>query len=135
MRHPFAVLAVLFLATAPAAAQSLQELPFDKQLTLAKVGDVDAQYQVGLAYETGQNVPTDEAEAARWVRQAALQGKVVVELTIAPDGEVTACRIVSSELKDEDLERKLVSRIKLFRFEAKDVAPITTTKPIDFFPA
>ena len=65
----------------------------------------------------------------------ALQGKVVVELTIAPDGEVTACRIVSSELKDEDLERKLVSRIKLFRFEAKDVAPITTTKPIDFYPA
>jgi periplasmic protein TonB len=64
-----------------------------------------------------------------------LQGKVVVELTIAPDGEVTACRIVSSELKDEDLERKLVSRIRLFRFEAKDVAPITTTKPIDFFPA
>lgn len=65
----------------------------------------------------------------------ALQGKVVVELTIAPDGEVTACRIVSSELKDEELERKLVSRIKLFRFEAKDVAPITTTKPIDFYPA
>ena len=65
----------------------------------------------------------------------ALQGKVVVELTIAPDGEVTACRIVSSELKDEDLERKLVSRIKLFRFESKDVAPITTTKPIDFYPA
>ena len=65
----------------------------------------------------------------------ALQGKVVVELTIAPDGEVTACRIVSSELKDEDLERKLVSRIKLFRFEAKDVAPITTTKPIEFYPA
>lgn len=64
-----------------------------------------------------------------------LQGKVVVELTISPDGEVTACRIVSSELKDEELERKLVSRIRLFRFDAKDVAPITTTKPIDFFPA
>ena len=65
----------------------------------------------------------------------SLQGKVVVELTISPDGEVTACRIVSSELKDEELERKLVSRIKLFRFDSKDVAPITTTKPIDFFPA
>ena len=59
----------------------------------------------------------------------------MVELTISPDGEVTACRIVSSELKDEELERKLVSRIKLFRFDSKDVAPITTTKPIDFFPA
>ena len=65
----------------------------------------------------------------------SLQGKVVVELTIAPDGEVTSCRVLSSELKDEELERKLVARIKLFRFDTKDVAPITTTKPIDFFPA
>jgi protein TonB len=64
-----------------------------------------------------------------------LQGKVVLELTIAPSGEVTQCRIVSSELKDEDLERKLVARVKLFRFEEKDVETITTTKPIDFFPA
>ncbi len=65
----------------------------------------------------------------------ALQGKVVLELTIAPSGEVTQCRIVSSELKDEELEHKLVARVKLFRFEAKDVETITTTKPIDFFPA
>jgi len=28
-----------------------------------------------------------------------------------------------------------VARVKLFRFEAKDVETITTTKPIDFFPA
>ena len=40
-----------------------------------------------------------------------------------------------SDLIVEDLERKLVQRIKLFRFEAKDVEAITTTKPIDFFPA
>jgi hypothetical protein len=33
------------------------------------------------------------------------------------------------------MERKLVQRVKMFRFEAKDVAVITTTKPIDFFPA
>jgi periplasmic protein TonB len=64
-----------------------------------------------------------------------LQGKVVLELTIAPSGEVTNCRIVSSELNDPELEAKLVARIKLFHFEAKDVAPLTTTKPIDFFPA
>ena len=45
------------------------------------------------------------------------------------------CEIVSSELGDAELERKLVQRVKLFRFEAKDVEAITTTKPIDFFPA
>jgi TonB family protein len=65
----------------------------------------------------------------------ALQGKVVLEVTIAPSGEVTDCRIVSSELNDAELERKLVARVKMFRFEAKDVAPMTTTKPIEFFPA
>jgi TonB family protein len=65
----------------------------------------------------------------------ALQGKVVLEVTIAPSGEVTDCRIVSSELGDPELERKLVSRVKMFRFEDRDVAPMTTTKPIEFFPA
>jgi len=65
----------------------------------------------------------------------SLEGKLVLRLTIAPNGAVTFCEIVSSELGDEELERKLVQRIKLFRFEARDVEPITTTKPIDFFPA
>jgi TonB family protein len=65
----------------------------------------------------------------------ALQGKVVLRLTIAPDGRVIACDIVSSELGDADLEQKLVQRVMLFKFEAKDVDTVTTTKPIDFFPA
>lgn len=64
-----------------------------------------------------------------------LEGKIVLRLTIAPTGEVTFCEIVSSDLGDMDLERKLVQRIRLFRFEARDVEAITTTKPIDFFPA
>ena len=65
----------------------------------------------------------------------AMQGKVVLEITIAPSGEITAARIVSSELKDPEFEAKLLARVRLFRFEAKDVAPLTATKPIDFFPA
>jgi periplasmic protein TonB len=65
----------------------------------------------------------------------ALQGKVVLEVTIAPSGEVTDCRIVSSDLGDAELERKLAARVRMFRFEARDVAPMTTTKPIEFFPA
>jgi len=65
----------------------------------------------------------------------ALQGKVVLEVTIAPSGEVTDCKVVSSELNDPDLERKLVARVRMFRFEARDVATMTTTKPIEFFPA
>jgi periplasmic protein TonB len=66
---------------------------------------------------------------------AELQGKLVLEFTIAPNGEVTMCRVVSSELKDPDLERKIIALVRLFRFDPKDVDTITTTKPIDFFPA
>ncbi|MBM0107315.1 TonB family protein [Steroidobacter sp. S1-65] len=64
-----------------------------------------------------------------------LQGKVVFELTIAADGSIQRCEIISSDLNNPELERKLVARIKLFRFEAKDVGTITVTKPMDFFPA
>jgi TonB family protein len=65
----------------------------------------------------------------------ALQGKVVLRLTIAPDGRVTFCEVVSSELNDPELEKALVQRVLQFQFDTKDVEPITTTKPIDFFPA
>ncbi|NND37062.1 MAG: TonB family protein [Gammaproteobacteria bacterium] len=68
-------------------------------------------------------------------RDPSLQGKMVLRLTIEPSGAVSMCEIVTSEIEDAELQRKLISRIKLFRFEAKDVARITTTKPIDFFPA
>jgi TonB family protein len=64
-----------------------------------------------------------------------LQGKVVLKLTISPAGKVTSCEVVSSELGDPDLEQKLVQRVLLFEFEQRDVETITTTKPIDFFPA
>src|SRR6202453_1664256 len=77
-----------------------------------------------------------DAMYARALRDnPALQGKVVIELTIAPSGDITAARVVSSELHDPVFEEKLVSRIKLFKFDAKDVAALTATKPIDFFPA
>ena len=68
-------------------------------------------------------------------RDPTLQGKLVLKLTIEPSGAVSLCEIVSSEIEDDELQRKLVQRVKLFRFMEKDVSPVTTTKPIDFFPA
>src|ERR1700675_4836803 len=65
----------------------------------------------------------------------AQQGKVFFELTIAPSGDITAARIISTELNAPEFESKLLARIRLFKFEAKDVAALTATKPIDFFPA
>jgi TonB family protein len=65
----------------------------------------------------------------------ALQGKVVLKLTIEPSGQVTLCEIVSSELGSPDLERKIVQRVKLFNFGAAEVQTVTVTYPIEFFPA
>lgn len=68
-------------------------------------------------------------------KDPSLQGKVVVELTIAPDGSVTKCTILSSELGHEKLEKRLISKIKKFKFANKAVPVITVTYPIDFLPA
>ncbi len=65
----------------------------------------------------------------------ALQGKVVLELKIAPSGAVEGLRIVSSELKAEDLEKKLLARIRQFDFGAKDVDQMVVTWPVDFLPS
>ena len=77
-----------------------------------------------------------DAMYARALRDnPALQGKVVLEITISPAGDITAARVISSDLSDPEFESKLLARIKLFKFEAKDVATLTANKPIDFFPA
>lgn len=65
----------------------------------------------------------------------ALQGKVVLEITIAPSGEVTKCKVVSAELDDPDLIHKLSARIQLLNFGAKNVATTVFTWPIDFLPS
>ena len=67
--------------------------------------------------------------------QPELAGKLVLEFTIAPSGEITMCRVVSSELKDPELEKKIVARVRLIRFKPADVEALTVSKPIDFFPA
>ena len=68
-------------------------------------------------------------------KDPTLQGKVVLKMTIAPSGKVTLCQLVSSELHDAALGRKISQRVKLFDFGAKDVETITITYPIDFLPA
>lgn len=64
-----------------------------------------------------------------------LEGKVILRLTIEPSGEVSAIEIVSSDLGSDEVEERVVQRVQLFDFGAKDVAPVTITYPIDFLPA
>ena len=67
--------------------------------------------------------------------EPALQGKVVFKLTIAPSGGVEDCHIVSSELKAPELEAKLLARVRLLDFGAKDVNSLTLNYPVDFLPS
>ena len=66
---------------------------------------------------------------------ASLQGKVTVRFTIAPSGGVTSCELVSSELKNQELEQKLLARFRSMTFPAEDVDVLVTTYPIDFLPS
>ncbi|NNE64403.1 MAG: TonB family protein, partial [Gammaproteobacteria bacterium] len=64
-----------------------------------------------------------------------LEGKVILELTIAPSGKVTRIIIVTSELNDKSLESRLLKRIKQFDFGAQAVEQVTVTYPVEFLPS
>ena len=68
-------------------------------------------------------------------RDPELQGHVLMSITIAPSGQVTACSILFSELKAAALEAQLVALVRRIDFGAKPEARLVTTKvPIEFFP-
>ncbi|MDX1754918.1 MAG: AgmX/PglI C-terminal domain-containing protein [Marinobacter sp.] len=64
-----------------------------------------------------------------------LAGKVLLELVIEPDGRVSHCEVVSSELGNPALEQRLANRVLLFDFGARDVEARTVRFPIDFLPS
>jgi TPR repeat protein len=41
---------------------------------LAEQGNAEAQFNLGLLYDRGRDVPRDKSEALRWYRRAAMQG-------------------------------------------------------------
>lgn len=65
----------------------------------------------------------------------ALEGTLVLRLEIQPDGSVTRCEVVSSELKDADLERKIVAKVRSINFGRMDVDVWRETYPISFIPS
>lgn len=68
-------------------------------------------------------------------KDPSLQGRVNFKLTILPNGTVSKVSIVSSELNNPALEKRLLSRIKRIKFGALDVAVWEGTYLINFFPS
>ncbi|KUJ82520.1 hypothetical protein AWR36_012035 [Microbulbifer flavimaris] len=66
----------------------------------------------------------------------ALQGRMVLKITIEPDGAVSLARVESSDMDSPPLNSKIVARVKRFNFGPKAGVPtITILYPIDFLPA
>ncbi len=68
-------------------------------------------------------------------RDPTLQGKIILRLTIEPDGSVSVCQLHASDMNAPDLAAQVVERVKTFNFGAKAVPPVTIIYPIDFLPA
>lgn len=66
---------------------------------------------------------------------ATLQGKVILRLTIEPDGSVSMAQVKSSEMDAPALVSDIVARVKGFNFGAKDVPAVTIVYPMNFLPA
>jgi hypothetical protein len=65
-----------------------------------------------------------------------LQGKMVLRLTIEPDGAVSMCQLQSTDMDAPDLGTLVVNRVKTINFGPKDgVQAVTIVYPIDFLPA
>jgi len=65
-----------------------------------------------------------------------LQGKMVLRLTIEPDGSVSMCMLQSTDMNAPDLATQVVNRVRTINFGAKEgVQAVTITYPIDFLPA
>ncbi|MBY6210445.1 AgmX/PglI C-terminal domain-containing protein [Microbulbifer agarilyticus] len=66
----------------------------------------------------------------------ALQGKMVLRITILPDGSVSLAAVETSDMDSPALDSKIVARVKRFNFGEKVGVPtITILYPIDFLPA
>ncbi len=69
-------------------------------------------------------------------KNPTLQGKMVLRITILPNGKVSKCKVESTDLDSALLSMKIVERVKRFNFgDKKDVPKVTILYPIDFLPA
>jgi outer membrane biosynthesis protein TonB len=64
----------------------------------------------------------------------ALQGKFVFEMVIEPDGVVSDVKLVSSELRDNELIGKILARIRMIDFGAANVLRTRVNYSLDFLP-
>lgn len=67
-------------------------------------------------------------------RNPLLEGKVVFEMVIDPEGGISELNLLSSELEDEELTRRILGRINLITFGPDEVLSTRVNYSFDFLP-
>ena len=67
-------------------------------------------------------------------RDPTLEGKVSIKMVIDASGSITKLTLLSSELHNPALERKLLARIRLINFGEKAGGNTTLNYAFDFLP-
>jgi uncharacterized protein len=67
------------LLLAGCAGTTSRGVPTDELRAKATQGDMEAQFQLGLAYDQGRGIGRNQSEAAAWYRKAAEQGYAVAQ--------------------------------------------------------
>jgi outer membrane biosynthesis protein TonB len=69
-------------------------------------------------------------------KDPTLRGKILMRISIEPNGSVSMCKVESTDLASPELVANIVERIKRFNFGPKEGVPkMTILYPIDFLPA
>ena len=69
-------------------------------------------------------------------KDPTLRGKILLRISIESGGEVSMCKVESTDLGSPVLVEQIVARIMRFNFGSKDGVPkLTILYPIDFLPA
>lgn len=69
-------------------------------------------------------------------KDPTLRGKMLLKITIQPEGDVSMCLVESTDLASDYLVAQIIGRVKRFNFGPKEDVPVTTILyPIDFLPA
>ena len=74
---------LILILTALLAYQGAAASELDDMKALADTGMAEAQYFLGIKYDTGEGVPENDAEAVKWYRKAADQGYVNAQYNLA----------------------------------------------------
>lgn len=69
-------------------------------------------------------------------KDPTLRGKMLLRISIEPGGEVSFCKVESTDLASPELVAQIVERVRRFNFGPKEGVPkLTILYPIDFLPA